>query len=218
MTSDDAQSVAKMTPAVTGGQTRDMTGFNLKTAAELAGVSVSTMRRRRSELLQYGATVTEDGIWNIPITALEAAGLMQRTTPDPVAEPVEKESLQPIRLGPEETKTGNHLAEALERIQELEREALEQRHRAELAEVRLEAAEQRARAAEVLAEDRRKTLEVERRMLPPGPSAYAQPESSAPTVQEPKPPATNSLAERSPHTTTSQQESERQSWWRRTFG
>lgn len=218
MTSDDAKSPEEMKPTMNTSHASQVTGFNLKTAAELAGVSVSTMRRRRSELLKYGATVTEDGIWNIPITALEAAGLMQRTNPDPVREVGKETAQKAAPPQPEEVKASGVLTEALERIQELEREVLEHRHRAELAEVRLEAAEQRARAAEVLAEDRRKTLEVERRMLPPGPSSYAHSVPSRSLVPEAEQSATPRVGEQVPNTSITSQEVGRPSWWRRTFG
>ncbi|ALU41438.1 hypothetical protein AS188_16235 (plasmid) [Kocuria flava] len=165
--------------------------FNLKEAAEVTGLSVSTMRRRRAELAKLGATVTEDGVWSIPITALEAAGLLDTTRPEESApaEAPEAPGDAPVSpsLAPEAPEQPEidsdpleqlraleaELAATRERLAEEERQRVEERHRAELAEVRQAAAEQRARAAEVLAEERRQTLEVERRMLTAGPAVYA---------------------------------------------
>lgn len=55
--------------------------LGLKDAAVQCGVSVSTMRRHRDELVKLGATVSEQGRWSIPIPALIEAGLMDRRTP-----------------------------------------------------------------------------------------------------------------------------------------
>lgn len=53
--------------------------LGLAEAAKACGVSVSTLRRKRPELLAHGAAQTANG-WRIPITALIALGLMDRTT------------------------------------------------------------------------------------------------------------------------------------------
>lgn len=55
--------------------------LGLKDAAVQCGVSISTMRRHRYELVKLGATVSEQGRWSIPIPALIEAGLMDRRTP-----------------------------------------------------------------------------------------------------------------------------------------
>ena len=62
-----------MTPPV-GGPT-----LGLAEAAKACGVSVSTLRRKRPELVAHGAAQTAKG-WRIPVTALIALGLMDRTT------------------------------------------------------------------------------------------------------------------------------------------
>jgi hypothetical protein len=62
-----------MTPPA-GGPT-----LGLAEAAKACGVSVSTLRRKRPELEANGAAQTAKG-WSIPITALIALGLMDRTT------------------------------------------------------------------------------------------------------------------------------------------
>ncbi len=55
--------------------------LGLKDAAVQCGISVSTMRRHRDELVKLGATVSDQGRWSIPIPALIEAGLMDRRTP-----------------------------------------------------------------------------------------------------------------------------------------
>lgn len=62
-----------MTPP-SGGPT-----LGLAEAAKACGVSVSTLRRKRPELEANGAAQTAKG-WRIPVTALIALGLMDRTT------------------------------------------------------------------------------------------------------------------------------------------
>jgi hypothetical protein len=131
------------------------------------------------------------------MSALIASGLMRRTTPpdEPAPTPV-------IVSAPADHAAG-------ERIRELEREALELRHRAELA-------EQRARAAEALAEERGRTLEIERRMLTARPSTTPTEPISAPT-SVPEPEAPNSPPpSQAPEPVPPA--SAHRSWWRRTFG
>jgi hypothetical protein len=56
--------------------------MGLAEAAKACGVSVSTLRRKRTDLEAHGAAQTAAG-WHIPITALIAVGLMERVTPPP---------------------------------------------------------------------------------------------------------------------------------------
>ena len=146
--------------------------FNLKRAAEVAGVSPSTLRRNKDLLRQHGATITENA-WKVPMSALIASGLMRRRTP-PDARP---EAPQGVREPVED--------DVNDRLRELEREALELRHRAELAEERQRSAEQQARDARQLADALAETLEVERRMITAGPS-------TTPEAPAPQPPAPES--------------------------
>lgn len=166
--------------------------FGMKRAAEVAGVSVSTIRRNKELLRTHGAVISPDG-WQVPITALVASGLMRRQTP---AEPMES--------APQVMKTA-HDSDAQEVIRRLELETMELRHRAELAEERQRSAEQRAQDARELAQALSEALEIERRMLTAGtstPTPSSQPQKGAdpgPLSSAPAPDA-------------------RKSWWRRTFG
>lgn len=59
--------------------------LTLAGAAKATGISESTLRRKRPELIEAGAKQTKQG-WQIPVTALISLGLMPNTTaaPDPV--------------------------------------------------------------------------------------------------------------------------------------
>jgi len=54
--------------------------FTLKSAAAYAGVSVSTMRRRKSDLAAAGATVDPSG-WVIPLRSIETVFGVAKETP-----------------------------------------------------------------------------------------------------------------------------------------
>lgn len=54
--------------------------IGLAEAARICGVSESTIRRRRQELVELGASRGAQG-WQIPIPALISLGLMDRVTP-----------------------------------------------------------------------------------------------------------------------------------------
>lgn len=56
---------------------------SMNEAARLTGLSVSTLRRRRAELRDHGATQHPNGSWSIPIHTLVALGLLDNvTTPE----------------------------------------------------------------------------------------------------------------------------------------
>lgn len=165
--------------------------FGMRRAAEVAGVSVSTLRRNKELLREHGAVIAADG-WQVPLSALVASGLMRRTTPP-------EASTAPSQQA-ETTRDPGALVEAQERIRELEREALELRFRAE--------------KAEAIAQERGSALEAERmalRMLTTGPpTAPAEPDPEPTPAPASQPPA--------PEQTGPETGPVRQSWWRRTFG
>ena len=164
----------------------------MRRAAEVAGVSVSTLRRNKELLRTHGAVIAADG-WQVPLSALVASGLMRRTTP-PEASTAPPQEVQEAGTARDPVA----LTEAQERIRELEREALELRFRAE--------------KAEAIAQERGSALEAERmalRMLTTGPpTAPAEPEPTPAPVSPPP----------APEQTGPGPEPVRQSWWRRTFG
>lgn len=162
--------VKGVTTPPSGGPT-----LGLAEAAKACGVSVSTLRRKRPELTAHGAAQTANG-WRIPVTALIALGLMDRTT-DARHESQHDSPLAPITTAPAEALKG-------------ELDAL----RAQLA-----AAEQRAAVAEAVAAERERTIQTQAmalRMLevsktpaaptPPAPTEPAEYPVPAPRSEDPK--------------------------------
>lgn len=125
--------------------------FGMKKAAEVAGISVSTIRRHKDLLRQCGAIIEPDG-WKVPMSALISSGLMRPQTPPTETEPVKQ---------PATTEQYDELTHLKMEVQEL-------RHRAELAEERQRSAEQQARDAREFADSLSETLTIERRMLTAG--------------------------------------------------
>ncbi len=159
----------------------------LAEAAKLCGVSESTMRRRRSDLLTKGAVQGQDGAWRIPIAVLVDAGWMDRvTSPDPPSS-IAVTGLAtppydaPVVAPPEVVELREELARAKER----------------LAKIELELA-----VAHAVAEERRQALEFERLAFR---SLTATSEQAArPTGGEMVPLATTPLTP-----------TPRERWWRR---
>lgn len=119
--------------------------FTMREAAEVAGISVSTLRRRRSELIAAGAVIEASG-WQVPITALIAAGLVpgegdHRPRSQSPAVARAESSAHPA---PEQKATVRHLQS---QVRELTEQVTEWRRRAEVAEAR---AEERGRSLESL--------------------------------------------------------------------
>ena len=114
-------------------------------AAEICGVSTTTVRRYRQSGRLFGCEPDEkSGGWQIPIPSLVAAGLLDRSSP---ADTVTAERVEPDKSPHEITPQT-----ALEtRISELE--------------AALAKAEQRAAVAEAIAAERGQALEVERQAL-----------------------------------------------------
>lgn len=173
--------------------------FSMRQAAKVTGVSISTLRRRRAELEDAGAVVTPEG-WQVPITALEAVGLMGSGVTSEAPKAPETPAPRAVDAATDD--------DVHTRLRELEDEVLEQRHRTELAALRqrAELAEERQRFAEQRLRDALGTLEHERRMLMAGPITA----TTAPETPEPPPPA--------PEQTTPGITTPRPSRWRRWFG
>lgn len=132
--------------------------FTMREAARVAGVSVSTLRRRRDELTAAGAVIDPNG-WQVPITALIAAGLISGEGHH--ADDNDTPAAAAVTPG-----AGVRVRELEQRVQELNEQLHHWQRRAEVAEAR---AEERARSLEVL----RIANESERlalRMLTTGPA------------------------------------------------
>lgn len=166
------------TPVDQGVTTGTTAVFSMKQAAEVAGISVSTLRRRREDLVAAGADISPDG-WKVPMTALVACGLIAGEGPQlaeraPLLEPRHED-------GQRNAEQAQQLEELTAQVRDLEHEVSEWRRRAEVAEAR---AEERGRALDAL----RVANETERmalRMLTAGNSFQAPPQR----VEEPRPTA-----------------------------
>lgn len=105
---------------VTGGSTAT---FTMREAADVAGVSVSTLRRRRTELEDAGAVISTEG-WKVPMTALIATGLIKTEGPGREEPP----------QNPAHDETAQDVEELLAEITGLKEQVAEWRRRAEVAE------------------------------------------------------------------------------------
>jgi hypothetical protein len=150
--------------------------MGLAEAAKACGVSVSTLRRKRDELVAYGATATDKG-WQIPITALIALELMGRTTEGGHDTPV---------TPPAHARPDDGMAAEVEAL----------RLRVAVAEQRAAVAEERAAGALAIAAERERIIETQAlalRMLEAGkPARTEQPPSErlaepSPTPDYPQP-------------------------------
>lgn len=148
--------------------------FSMKQAAEVAGISVSTLRRRRSDLIAAGADISPDG-WKVPMTALVACGLIAGEGPGSASRPASVTS--PPGKGHKPSEQSRQLDELTAQVRELEHEVGEWRRRAEVAEAR---AEERGRALDAL-QVANETERMALRMLTAGTST---PHPTQPT-QEP---------------------------------
>lgn len=146
--------------------------LGLAEAAKACGVSVSTLRRKRPELTAHGAAQTASG-WRIPVTALIALGLMDRTTD------TRHESQHDSLMTPTTTAPADALIAQLDAL------------RAALAE-----AEKRAAVAEAVAAERERMIQTQAtalRMLEapktpanPTPTEPAESPVPAPRSEDPK--------------------------------
>jgi hypothetical protein len=168
--------------------------LGLAQAAKACGVSESTIRRKRPELLAAGATQDNRG-WRIPIPALVELGLMDRlTAPDaPDSPPV---AAQEPAMAPATQSPMEPLLEALRE--------------------KLAAAEQRAAVAEAIAEERERIIAVQAqalRMLESSKSTAAVTVAGKPTEQEVATPAAEERAESVPDAHA--QAKPKRRWWQR---
>lgn len=135
--------------------------MGLAEAAKACGVSVSTLRRKRTELKNLGAAETAKG-WQIPVTALITLGLMDRVTA-PLHEAPTAPTVKGVVTPPVETPDDAPLVEL---------EAL-RKSRADLL-AKLADAEQRAAVAEAVATERERIIQTQAtalRMLEAAPQA-----------------------------------------------
>lgn len=138
-TSDDhTYSEAPDQQGLSGGSTAV---FTMREAANVAGISVSTLRRRRADLIAGGAVIESSG-WQVPITALIAAGLI----PGEGEPPARPETGRSERTRPDPSRESG-IRHFEEQVRELEQQVAEWRRRAEIAEAR---AEERGRSLEIL--------------------------------------------------------------------
>ncbi|GAA4655622.1 hypothetical protein GCM10023346_48590 [Arthrobacter gyeryongensis] len=120
--------------------------LGLAEAAKACGVSQSTLRRKRPELLELGAAQGPKG-WSIPITALIALGLMDRTTVGTPESPAGRPSTADV-------------AALMEPPAKSSMEALVEALKADLAE-----AEKRAAVAEAVAAERERIIAAQAQAL-----------------------------------------------------
>lgn len=109
--------------------------MGLTQAAKACGVSVSTLRRRKEQLVAAGTRITDKG-WKIPIPALVSLGYLSSTTPPetlvaPLVIPTvdtPSDELEKLRLRLVEVETRAKVAEAIsaerERIIQVQAAAL----------------------------------------------------------------------------------------------
>lgn len=188
--------------------------MGLADAARVCGVSVSTVRRKREELVQYGAAQTAKG-WQIPVTALIAVGLMDRTTapgePPSVDTPDAPYDASDASDAPIDTRT-----EPLIELESL---------RSQLAD-----AERRAAVAEAIAAERERIIQIQQaslRMLEAGrpkpeTPGFERSESSAPpsgsSQQVPGVAGTAGNSSERPPADTPRGTPQGAPFWRRWFG
>lgn len=156
--------------------------FTMREAADVAGVSVSTLRRRRTELTAAGAIIDASG-WQVPMTALIAVGLIpgEGEHPTRAQRPAAASAAHPA----EDDEAGTE-RQLRGQVRELTEQVTEWRRRAEVAEAR---AEERGRSLESLRaanETERMALRMLTGTIPPpvkiatAPTASGQAEGSPP--------------------------------------
>lgn len=194
----------------------DMTApvFTMREAAEVAGVSVSTLRRRREDLVAAGAGITKSG-WQVPMTALIGAGLIDGEGPrreEAVPEAVSEEPADSKQDEQREDGRSSRVEQLLEALRETERERDEWRRRAEVAEA---VSEERRHSLDAL----RAANESERlalRMLTAGDSP--RPAAQEQTAGESEPEQRPSTEESPQREVRADQAPRRRGFWDRMMG
>lgn len=158
--------------------------ISLAEAARICGVSQSTLRRRRAELLDRGAVHGPKG-WKIPIPALIELGLLEATTAPDVMEAVEPPA--PLSDSPVEPVMTPAIAAEVEALRGA-----------------VAALELRAAVAEAVAAERERIIDVQAQALR---MLEASPETPTESSTEPSKVATPRPSEE--HAT----EPPRRSWW-----
>lgn len=100
--------------------------YSINAAAKLTGYSVPTIRKRLPALKKAGATQKE-GLWNIPLSALHAVGLMVKIEGGKLPSKGSEEELIALRLQVAQLEAKLSGSEALAREREI---ALERMDRA----------------------------------------------------------------------------------------
>lgn len=200
MTSERETSTGDATPTTSAPAKdahRARPRFTMSEAAERAGVSRSTIRRRVEAGDFTNATKDDEGVWRIPVEDLLAAGFT-------LSRPAEVEA---------ETQTppSERAQVEAEELAELRREVVELRARVEVERAQRQAAEQvAAERSEHLATMRQALRMIEASTTTPRPE-------SAPT--EPATPAQTAPPQVTPHAEDAPTESVSASpWWKRMFG
>lgn len=113
--------------------------LTLAAAATATGLSQSTLRRKRAEMLAAGARQTAKGAWEIPVPVLIQLGLMPAVTA-PDSPPVERveASVVASTQAPSDSLTAQHRDE----LEALRKELQEYRERAVVAEAVLKVKEE----------------------------------------------------------------------------
>lgn len=168
------------TPSQKGVSGGSSAVFTMKEAADVAGVSVSTLRRRRGELEEAGATITSAG-WQVPMTALIAVGLIHGEGFRPATQ------ARPSTPSAQPAEEAENTGRLLERVRELEAEVQEWRRRAEVAEARAEERRRALDALQIANETERMALRMLTGQSSHTPQIPAAPEPAhpTPTTEEP---------------------------------
>lgn len=161
--------------------------LGLKEASRVTGVSLSTLRRRRGDLRNAGATQHADGTWSIPVHTLVTLGMLDKVGP---SAPVPSTSTE----GPSDAPTWGQMASLRDQLLD---------------------AQQRAAVAEAISHERGNALEdvrramrmLETRTVTPAETLEETSDTKANLTLVP----TNTKSEQPPETLTEQP---LRAWWR----